>query len=153
MFHAQSLLPDFPPLPRPQHAPSPLFHSHSGNPCDPHRGGQSGRPSCLFTEFGNNSSKISSFANRLRFLVRFQVCDCTRFLQARLTQSLSLSCCRLSGVVLVEVASGHPRASPVGHRCTVGVLAGTHRCASESRVTLGQGANPSVCRCWWWVES
>ena len=30
----------------------------------------------------------------------------------------------------------------VGHRCTVGVLARTHRSATESRVTLWQSANP-----------
>ena len=31
---------------------------------------------------------------------------------------------------------------PQRHWCTVGVLAGTHQCATESRVTLWQSANP-----------
>ena len=35
-------------------------------------------------------------------------------------------------VVLSWSLSGHPRPSLFGHRCTVGVLAGTHRCATES---------------------
>ena len=44
MFHVQSMLLDFPPLPLPQHgAPSLLFPSHGGTHCDPHLGGQSGR--------------------------------------------------------------------------------------------------------------
>ena len=43
MLHAQSLLSRFPPLQLTQHAPSPPFPSHSGNPCDLHLGGQSGR--------------------------------------------------------------------------------------------------------------
>ena len=44
--------------------------------------------------------------------------------------------------------SGHPRPSLSKHRCTVGVLAGTHRCATESRVTLWQSANPCFVCCW-----
>ena len=47
----------------------------------------------------------------------------------------------------MEVVSGPPTAFPFGHWCTVGVLAGTHRCATESRTTLGQCANP-LCACW-----
>ena len=43
-----------------------------------------------------NSLSISGFRNRLRYHVRFQVYGCTCFLKARLTQGLSLSCCRLS---------------------------------------------------------
>ena len=31
------------------------------------------------------------------------------------------------------------------HGCTVGVLAGTHRCDTESKVTLWQSANPLLC--------
>ena len=41
LSHAQSLWPDLTLLP--QRASSQLFPSHSGNPCDPHIGGQSGR--------------------------------------------------------------------------------------------------------------
>ena len=55
--------------------------------------------------------------------------------KARWSQGLSVSCCRLSVVGLVEVSSGHPRPS----------LSGTHRCATEPRVTLWQSANPSWC--------
>ena len=40
----------------------------------------------------------------------------------------------------MEPVVGHPRPSLFG--CTVGVLAGTHRCATESGVTLWQSANP-----------
>ena len=36
---------------------------------------------------------------------------------------------------------------PFGHRCTVGVLAGTHRCALMPRVASRQTANP-FCGCW-----
>ena len=43
MFHAQSSLLDFPPLPLPHGAPSLLFPSHGSTHCDPHLGGQSGR--------------------------------------------------------------------------------------------------------------
>ena len=43
MFHAQSLLLDFLPLPLPCGAPSLLYSSHQGTHCDPHFGGQSGR--------------------------------------------------------------------------------------------------------------
>ena len=51
----------------------------------------------------------------------------------------------------MEVTSGPPTAFPVGHRCALGVLAGTHRCDRVSWVTLGQSANPSWCACWcWW---
>ena len=62
-------------------------------------------------------------------------------LNARLSQGLSVSCCRLSVVVFVELVVDHA-AFPVRHPCTVGVLAGTHRCATVSRVTLWQSANP-----------
>ena len=31
---------------------------------------------------------------------------------------------------------------PTAHWCTVGVLTGTHQCATESRMTLWQSANP-----------
>ena len=40
---------------------------------------------------------------------------------------------------------------PCGHWCTVGVLAGTHRCALTLRVASRQSAN--LCGCWsvlWW---
>ena len=52
-----------------------------------------------------------------------------------------LSCCRLHAVAFA-VHAGPPTALPVGHRCTVGVLVWTHWCATESRMTLGQCANP-----------
>ena len=39
----------------------------------------------------------------------------------------------------VSRAHGLP---PKRHRCTVCVLAGTHQCATESRMTLWQNANP-----------
>ena len=40
------------------------------------------------------------------------------------------------------VRSSHPRSSDRDqHGCTVGVLAGTHPCAMESRVTQWQSAN------------
>ena len=38
--------------------------------------------------------------------------------------------------------SGPPTAFPCGHRCTVGVLAGTHRCALMPRVASRKSANP-----------
>ena len=60
-------------------------------------------------------------------------------LKARLSEGLSVSCCRLCGA-----RCGPSTSFPVGHRCTVCVLAGTHRCATESRVTLWQSANPSL---------
>ena len=37
---------------------------------------------------------------------------------------------------------GPPTAFPLGHRCTVGVLAGTHRCALMPRAASRQSANP-----------
>ena len=60
MFHAQSSLPDFPPLP--QHAPSPLFPSNGGTHCDPHLGGQSGRldQQRLFTGYEPNVTAEAS---------------------------------------------------------------------------------------------
>ena len=58
---------------------------------------------------------------------------------------MSLSDGRSSEVV----CCGPPTAFPFGHRCTVGVLPGTHRCASESRMTLRQRANPLSS----WIES
>ena len=61
---------------------------------------------------------------------------------ARLTQRLVVVWRSFFGGRLVELVVGHPRPSLFGHRCTVGVLAGTHRCATESRVTLWQSANP-----------
>ena len=45
-------------------------------------------------------------------------------------------------VVVSWSLSGHPRLSLCGHQCTVGVLAGTHPCATVSRVSLWQKANP-----------
>ena len=45
-------------------------------------------------------------------------------------------------VVSWRLRSGRPRPSLFGHQCTVGILAGTHRCATESKVTLWQSANP-----------
>ena len=68
-------------------------------------------------------------------------------MKTRLTQGLSLSGGRLSGVVSRDLLRA-THAFPVGHRCTVVVLAGTHRCATESRVTLWQSAIPSWCGCW-----
>ena len=42
-----------------------------------------------------------------------------------------------------EACCGPPTASPPQrHWCTVGVLVGTHQCATESRMTLWQSANP-----------
>ena len=40
----------------------------------------------------------------------------------------------------VDCVVGHPRPF-LGHRCTVGVLAGTHRCALMPRVASRQSAN------------
>ncbi len=34
---------------------------------------------------------------------------------------------------------------PWKHWCTVGFIAGTHQCATESKMTLWQSANPSLC--------
>ena len=68
----------------------------------------------------------------------------TCFLRARLSQTCR---CRVVGRRLVEaVVVGHPRPSLFGHQCTVGVLAGIYRCATESRVTLWQSTNP-CCVC------
>ena len=78
-------------------------------------------------------------AMRTLLHVSLQVSVCTCFLKARLSQDLV---CRVVCGRLVEVTSGHPRPSLFGHRCTVGVVAGTHLCATESRVTLWQSANP-----------
>ena len=77
-------------------------------------------------------------------IVSFQVCRHLVSLKARLTQT-----CLCRVVVCVELVSGHPRPSLFGHQCTVGVLAGTHGCATKSRMTLWQSANPCVC----WLES
>ena len=65
---------------------------------------------------------------------------------ARSTFVSRLVCVLLSfvGGRLCGACCGPPTAFPVGHRCTVGVLAGT----TESRVTLWQSANPSLCGCW-----
>ena len=38
---------------------------------------------------------------------------------------------------VVEAVVGHPRPSLFGHRCTVGVLAGTLRCANPCCVLVG----------------
>ena len=50
----------------------------------------------------------------------------------------------LCAFVAQRIVLGPPTASPVGHRCTVGVLAGTHRCALVPRVASKQSANPCV---------
>ena len=65
---------------------------------------------------------------------------------------LKLLCTLLKTVVLVflvvhvcrtvDRVSGPPTAFPLGHRCTAGVLAGTHRCALMPRVASRQSANP-----------
>ena len=52
---------------------------------------------------------------------------------------LSFGCARLSHC---GSCCGPPTAFPCGHRCTVGVLAGTHRCALMPRVASRQSANP-----------
>ena len=75
--------------------------------------------------------------------VRFQVCVNSCFLEAHLSQDLVFVV--LSVVVSWSLCRAPPTAFPCGHWCTVGVLAGTHQCATESRVTLWQSANPSVC--------
>ena len=51
---------------------------------------------------------------------------------------LSFGCARLSHC---GSCCGPPTAFPCGHRCTVGVLAGTHRCALMPRVASRQSAN------------
>ena len=64
--------------------------------------------------------------------------------------SATMSVFKDSGACLIGCARlsrsasycGPPTASPVGHRCTVGVLAGTHRCALMPRVASRQSANP-----------
>ena len=55
--------------------------------------------------------------------------------------------CRVVVGRLAEFVSGHPRPSLLGNRFTVGVLAGTHRCATDSRVTPWQAQTLVVC-CW-----
>ena len=96
---------------------------------------------CLFTELD-----ISGFSNRLRYHVSFQVCQHLDSLKARLSQDLVFV---VWSFVESWSLSGHPRPSLFGHPCTVGVLAGTHQCATLSRVTLWQSANPCMC----WLES
>ena len=73
--------------------------------------------------------------------VSFQVCQNLVSLQARLSQDLVFV---VSSVVcrVVELVSGHRRPSLFRQRYTVGVFAGTHQCATESRVTLWQSDNP-----------
>ena len=61
---------------------------------------------------------------------------------ARLTQGLSLSGGRLSEVVSWNWLWATHGLSCSGTGVTWAVLAGTHRCATESRVTLRQSANP-----------
>ena len=61
---------------------------------------------------------------------------------ARLSWGLSLVWRSFVGSFFVEAVVGQSRPSLFGHRCSVGVLAGTHQCATESRVTLWQSANP-----------
>ena len=62
---------------------------------------------------------------------------------------LSLSCCRRSLVVSWSSYRATNGLRPQRHWCAVGVLAGTHQCATESTVTLWQSANPFIC----WLES
>ena len=68
--------------------------------------------------------------------------------KARLTQGLSWSCCRLSVVGLQSSLRATHGLPPQRHWRTVGVLARTHQCATESRMTLWQSANPFLC----WLE-
>ena len=75
--------------------------------------------------------------------------SCSRSLSLSLSQARLLSARDSASLHLATElrsargrASGHPRPSLFGHGCTVGVLARTHRCATESRVTLWQSANP-----------
>ena len=67
--------------------------------------------------------------------ISFQVCQHLDSLKARLSRDLVFV---VWSVVVSWSLSGHPRPSLLGHRCTVGVLAGTHRCATESRVTVAR---------------
>ena len=76
----------------------------------------------------------------LRYHVRFQVSDCTWLSKARLTRGLSWSCCRSSLVGLESLLRATHGLPPWRHWCTVGVLAGTHQCATE-----WQSANPFLC--------
>ena len=97
-----------------------------------------------------NLTKTSSTVT----LCKFQTCKITSvclhlFLKARLTRGSSVSCCRLSVVVLWSLLWATHGLPPQRHWCTVGVLAGTHQCAAESRMTLWQSANPSL----WLLES
>ena len=75
--------------------------------------------------------------------VSFQVCVNAWFRW----KQVCLETCRCLVVVCGRLrwGCGPPTAFPVGHQCTVGVLAGSHRCPTESRVTLWQSANPSWC--------
>ena len=52
-----------------------------------------------------------------------------------------IGCARLSHC---ESCCGTPTAFPCRHRCTVDVLAGTHRCAWMPQVASRQGSNPFV---------
>ena len=80
------------------------------------------------TRLSPDKSKLSTAATTASFC----------FVSTVLSDDGDLAHCRSSdcgGYV------GPPTAFPVGHWCTVGVLAGTHRCATESRVTLWQKTN------------
>ncbi len=61
------------------------------------------------------------------------------FPETHLTQNLSLSCGRLSSR---GSYFGPPTACLHG---STGFFAGTHQCATQSRMTLWQSANPSLC--------
>ena len=88
--------------------------------------------------------QLVSTSTLLRYHVWWQVSDCFCF-----WEHVSLKVCLFVGRESYRGACcGPPTAFLVRHRCTVGVLAGTHRCATESRVTLWQSANPSWCGCW-----
>ena len=84
---------------------------------------------------------VSGFANRLRYHV---VSNCVSALVAGSTFVLTLVC------VLWSFVGGRLRGSCVGPHTGFpvwapvyrGVLAGTHRCATVSRMTLWQSANP-----------
>ena len=114
---------------------------------------------------------LSGLACLLAFPVTI-ACDCPQTVRQLLVQSIDNLFCSLLGPVLSadwtehgsvathvfkdsgscllgcarllrgESCCGPPTASPFGHRCTVGVLAGTHRCALMPKVASRQSANP-----------
>ena len=73
--------------------------------------------------------------------VSFQVCQ-HKVAERTFVLRPCLSGCRLSWVVSWSLCRATHSLPPLRHWCTVGVLAGTHQCATESRLTLWQSANP-----------